>query len=94
MGNCLRRDGAAARWAGEEWDFLAADVEDGGKSQGSTAVSTEVKIKITKRQLEELLGKVDVEEMSVQQVLAQLISAGESRHRSWRPVLQSIREVD
>lgn len=104
MGNCIRRDGAAAQWAGEEWDFLAAK-DDGRegllgeieKKKSSTA-ATEVKIKITKRQLEELLGKVDIKEMSVQQVLAQLIGVDdqfhESRHRHWRPVLQSIPEVD
>ncbi|CAK9317711.1 unnamed protein product [Citrullus colocynthis] len=113
MGNCLRRDGEAAQWAGEEWDFLATEDDDGReellsdskKKKCSTAemaaastTATEVKIKITKRQLEELLGKVDVKEMSVQQVLAQLIGVGdqfhESRHRHWRPVLQSIPEVD
>lgn len=113
MGNCLRRDGEAAQWAGEEWDFLAAQDDDGReellsdskKKKCSTAemaaastTATEVKIKITKRQLEELLGKVDVKEMSVQQVLAQLMGVGdqfhESRHRHWRPVLQSIPELD
>lgn len=64
-----------------------------------TTTSTEVKIKITKKQLEELLGKVDVKDMSVQQVLAQLISVSDkfqttSLHRSWRPALQSIPEVN
>ena len=60
--------------------------------------TTEVKIKITKRQLEELLGKVDVKDMSVQQVLAQLISVSDGYQtqqlRSWRPALQSIPEVN
>ncbi|KAK9269414.1 hypothetical protein L1049_001187 [Liquidambar formosana] len=57
----------------------------------------EVKIKITKKQLEELLGKVDVQGLSVQQVLAQLMSVSdryESHQRSWRPALKSIPEVN
>ncbi|KAJ9182664.1 hypothetical protein P3X46_006633 [Hevea brasiliensis] len=63
----------------------------------STSSSTEVKIKITKKQLEELLGRVDMKELSVKQVLAQLmIEVGsdrcESHQRSWRPNLQSIPE--
>ncbi|XP_038896531.1 uncharacterized protein LOC120084782 [Benincasa hispida] len=110
MGNCLRRDDAVAQWAGEDWDFLAAEghdgqeglLRDGEKKKCSAAVASTtaatVKIKITKRQLEELLGKVDIKEISVQQVLAQLIGVGdqfhESRHRHWRPVLQCIPEVD
>ncbi|KAK2990289.1 LOW QUALITY PROTEIN: hypothetical protein RJ640_014741 [Escallonia rubra] len=54
--------------------------------------TTEVKIKITKKQLGELLGKIDG--LPVQQVLAQLMSAGdgyEAHQRSWRPALQSNR---
>ncbi|EXB50304.1 hypothetical protein L484_017842 [Morus notabilis] len=64
----------------------------------STTSGTEVKIKITKKQLEKLLGKMDVKDMSVQQVLAQLISVSDKYQtqqiRSWRPALQSIPEVD
>ncbi|KAF8414089.1 hypothetical protein HHK36_002088 [Tetracentron sinense] len=89
------------------------DTRDGEKSQrtleieeekllgekGSCVSSsiTEVKIKITKKQLEELLGKVDVQGLSVQQVLAQLMNVSDqydqTQHRSWRPALQSIPEV-
>lgn len=63
----------------------------------STSSSTEVKFKITKKQLEELLGRIDMKELSVEQVLAQLMmSVGsdryESHQRSWRPNLQSIPE--
>lgn len=63
----------------------------------TTAASHEVKVKITKKQLEELLGRVDVKELSVQQVLAQLINVSnqyETNQRSWRPALQSIPEVN
>ncbi|KAH9651700.1 hypothetical protein KPL70_026852 [Citrus sinensis] len=72
-------------------------------SPTSAASSTEIKIKITKKQLEELLGKADVKGLSVQQVLAHLINVNvsssndryhETNQRSWRPALQSIPEVN
>lgn len=59
------------------------------------STTTEVKIKITRKQLEELLGIVDVKELSVHQVLAQLMNVSdryETQQRSWRPALQSIPE--
>ncbi|KAL6954674.1 hypothetical protein U1Q18_042891 [Sarracenia purpurea var. burkii] len=65
-------------------------------SSPTTETATEVKIKITKKQLEELLGRMDVEGISVQQLLVQLISASdryETHQRSWRPALQSIPEA-
>lgn len=72
-------------------------------SSTSAASSTEIKIKITKKQLEELLDKAEVKELSVQQVLAHLIDFNvssntdryhETHQRSWRPALQSIPEVN
>ncbi|XVE80384.1 hypothetical protein DITRI_Ditri14bG0135500 [Diplodiscus trichospermus] len=69
-----------------------------GFTTSSSATAThEIKVKITKKQLEELLGRVDVKELSVQQVLAQLINVGnqyDANQRSWRPALQSIPEVN
>ncbi|KAA8523683.1 hypothetical protein F0562_010106 [Nyssa sinensis] len=53
--------------------------------------ATEVKIKISKKQLEDLLSRMDVQGLSVQQVLAQLVN-GETHQRAWRPALQSIPE--
>ncbi|CAN1799826.1 hypothetical protein LINPERHAP1_LOCUS22264 [Linum perenne] len=72
----------------------------GGEKKGklinsTTTEAVEVKIKITKKQLEEMLGKVDVKQLSVQQVVAHLITVSdkfEAQHRSWRPNLQSIPE--
>lgn len=61
------------------------------------AKTTEVKIKITKKQLEELLGKVEVQGLSVHQLLDQLMSASDrfvAQQRSWRPALQSIPEIN
>ncbi|XVF34004.1 hypothetical protein REPUB_Repub18cG0019800 [Reevesia pubescens] len=66
-------------------------------SSATTNPTHEVKVKITKKQLEELLGRVYVKELSVQQVLAQLINVSnqyEANQRSWRPALQSIPEVN
>ncbi|GMJ10327.1 hypothetical protein like AT3G20340 [Hibiscus trionum] len=67
-------------------------------STTSSSATREVKVKITRKQLVELLGSVDVKELSVQQVLAQLINVGDQYdqedQRSWRPALQSIPEVN
>ncbi|KAF3453470.1 hypothetical protein FNV43_RR03910 [Rhamnella rubrinervis] len=66
------------------------------ESGGGGGRRTEVKIKITKKQLEELLGRADVKDMSVQQVLERLIRVSDgydqTHQRSWRPALQSIPE--
>ncbi|KAK2977880.1 hypothetical protein RJ640_020224 [Escallonia rubra] len=71
-------------------------LRDSKGSSDPPFTTTEVKIKITKKQLEELLGKIDVKGLPVQQVLAQLMSAGDgykAHQKSWRPALQSIPEV-
>ncbi|KAE8680217.1 LRR receptor-like serine/threonine-protein kinase GSO1-like [Hibiscus syriacus] len=64
----------------------------------SSSATHEVKVKITRKQLVELLGRVDLKELSVQQVLAQLINVShqydQAYQRSWRPTLQSIPEVN
>nr|XP_016465152.1 PREDICTED: uncharacterized protein LOC107788025 [Nicotiana tabacum] len=63
----------------------------------STPVVKEVKIKITKKQLSELTGKADVQGISVHQLLTELMKVSEGfelHHRSWRPALQSIPEVN
>ncbi|PIN11175.1 hypothetical protein CDL12_16224 [Handroanthus impetiginosus] len=69
--------------------------EKDGVSSGSLAQGTEVKIKISKKQLEKLLKEADIEGLSVQQVLAKLNDGShrfEAHRRSWRPALQSIAE--
>ncbi|GMI63748.1 hypothetical protein like AT3G20340 [Hibiscus trionum] len=111
MGNCLRPQ-SSTQWAGDDWGASAADDDGTGTEEkhgfittSSTAAITTtttthaVKVKITKKQLEELLGRVDVNELSVQQVLEQLINVSnqydsEANQRSWRPKLQSIPEVN
>ncbi|KAL7601501.1 uncharacterized protein LOC111897385 [Lactuca sativa] len=68
----------------------------GGKRKRRT---TEVKIKITKKQLEELLGMQEMQGLTLQQVLTQLMNSSsninggfESNQRPWRPALHSIPE--
>jgi iron uptake system EfeUOB component EfeO/EfeM len=82
----------------DDWDFHASEGDSPAKSNCAGAkATTEVKIKITKKQLEELLSKVDMRELRVEQVLAQLMNHSngyESLQRSWRPALQSIPEAD
>ncbi|GMJ15953.1 hypothetical protein like AT3G20340 [Hibiscus trionum] len=84
----------------EEKGLVRNHQKDGFITTSSTPIPTthEVKVKITKKQLEELLGRVDVNELSVHQVLAQLINVSnqydEANQRSWRPKLQSIPEVN
>lgn len=102
MGNCLKHQ-SSTKYAtddeGDSWDFQA-DEGAFATSKGATTngkPKTEVKIKISKKQLEELLGKADMRELRVEQVLAELISHSrgyESLHKPWRPALQSIPEVN
>uniref|UniRef100_A0A1D1XVF6 Porphobilinogen deaminase n=1 Tax=Anthurium amnicola TaxID=1678845 RepID=A0A1D1XVF6_9ARAE len=66
--------------------------------RGVNPAATEVKIKITKRQLEELLRKVDAQGLPLHQVLAHLTSGAiddalHDRPHHWRPALQSIPEA-
>ncbi|KAL3639964.1 hypothetical protein CASFOL_014932 [Castilleja foliolosa] len=77
---------------------------DGGEDEKSSnnlssglSTGTEVKIKISKKQLEKLLKKADFQGLSAEQILAQLMNDGgdwseEAHRRAWRPELQSIPE--
>ncbi|XP_058784161.1 uncharacterized protein LOC131658930 [Vicia villosa] len=101
MGNCLKGQ-SSNKYATDdedEWDFPASKGNNMAEKIGVTGAktTTEVKIKITKKQLEELLRKVDIRELKVDQVLTQLINHSngyKSFERSWRPALQSIPEMD
>ncbi|KAJ8622055.1 hypothetical protein MRB53_030584 [Persea americana] len=58
---------------------------------------TKIKIKPTKKQMEELLAKVGMHGMSIELMLTQLVNKdGECHlhHRAWQPELQSIPEVN
>ncbi|KAF8026225.1 hypothetical protein BT93_F2891 [Corymbia citriodora subsp. variegata] len=66
----------------------------------AAAARKEVRIRITKRQLKELLGKPDMgEEKPVERLVSQLMAMSasdwlETGQRSWRPALKSIPEVN
>ncbi|CAK9321833.1 unnamed protein product [Citrullus colocynthis] len=109
MGNCVSSKffcGKSSRISDEEAlemmkrSLMAYD----GTSRSSVAAAgttTEVKIKITKRELEILLGNYKVvevkEELPTAQFLSRLIDvddALEMQPQSWRPSLQSIPEKD
>lgn len=82
------------------YDSSSTTLKIGGGGGGGGP--TEVKVKMTKKQLEELMGRVELKQMTVQQVLAQLIMTVSSNsdpyetdhQQPWRPVLQSIPEVN
>ncbi|CAI9756598.1 unnamed protein product [Fraxinus pennsylvanica] len=107
MGNCCRRESSMV-WASvdDEWNQSVTPK----KEKESLLISDnhrnreEVKIKITKRQLQEFLGRVDMEDLTTEQALCQLVNVGASAgagdlshvrsQRLWRPRLHSIPEVD
>ncbi|KAL0306371.1 UNVERIFIED_CONTAM: hypothetical protein Scaly_1237500 [Sesamum calycinum] len=111
MGNCIRKGSTAEWGGEDWGSFGSVDKTRTrgdlyGESLGvqkksllaesdGVLSSTEVKIKISRKELEQLVKKADAEGLSVQQVLAQLMDVGdrfEAHQRSWRPALQSIPE--
>ncbi|KAL2944590.1 Leucine aminopeptidase [Bienertia sinuspersici] len=106
MGNCLRHD-SKVHWAGEDWTpALMTDVEkseikkEEERHKKDEPKIREVKVKITKKQLEELLGNMsNIQEqgLSPEQVIGKLVKVSvhyETHiHKSWKPRLQSIPEV-
>ncbi|KAK1407035.1 hypothetical protein QVD17_38645 [Tagetes erecta] len=104
MGNCVRTS-FSNKHGDWERSFLSGDsrgeirkrVGDRFSSlDGKKPMTTEVKIKISKKQLEELLGAKEMHGLTLEQVLNRLMNGGDevvrSDQRSWRPALQSIPE--
>ncbi|CDP04395.1 unnamed protein product [Coffea canephora] len=97
---------AQKKYVPENQSLLDDDHNPGFSSSSSSSSSfsngREIKIRITKKQLEKLLGEVDVGEMPVDQMLSRLINASDQHFQvqnqqqrwSWRPRLQSIPEVN
>jgi hypothetical protein len=109
MGNCGASQRAVESWAdGDEWEDEAAassSSEDDGHRERMEHVA-EVTIRITKRQLHELMerkgagnGHGKISRRSTQQLLADIMNSGEvhnhDQHRKahWKPALQSIPEA-
>ncbi|KAK4344010.1 hypothetical protein RND71_037104 [Anisodus tanguticus] len=92
------------QWGGEDWGFPSpvpeteedfCHLKGSNHSSSMSILATEVKVKITKKQLSELMGKADVQGLSVHQLLTQMMNVSERfelHHHSWRPALQSIPE--
>ncbi|XP_006644834.1 uncharacterized protein LOC102706426 [Oryza brachyantha] len=104
MGNCGASQRAVESWAdGDEWEEEAAassSSEDDHRERREHAA--EVTIRITKRQLHELMeGKAGHgrSRRSTQQLLADIMNSGEVHHHDqhreahWKPALQSIPEA-
>jgi len=104
MGNCLRPQ-RAATWAdGDEWEEEAEVCS----RTAAAAAAVEVKIRVTRRQLQELLEKAGcggglgdggkAKRRQVEEVLAELMTSGrvcyqQEMRRHWRPALYSIPEA-
>ncbi|CAN6457615.1 unnamed protein product [Victoria cruziana] len=89
-----RRSSTDGELQGKDGEFGMGD----HKGRAQKAMSTEVKIKVTKKQLEKLVSLVGMQGMSVEELLEKVASLrgteSQARHKHWRPALQSIPEVD
>ncbi|XP_020258429.1 uncharacterized protein LOC109834825 [Asparagus officinalis] len=104
MGNCIDRQ-RAVTWVDDYDDYDEDCVSeestsskddysiDTNSGKNAFSASTELKLKITKKQLEKLLKRIDGRDLTVQEVLANLMSHHEDPDRHWKPALQSIPEV-
>ncbi|XVF26032.1 hypothetical protein REPUB_Repub13aG0265100 [Reevesia pubescens] len=111
MGNCIRHEKSS--WSDDdEWGSLVSSThrhgDDGDEINirekdkllgGKTDENTrEVKITISKKELEQLVQKLDMQGLTLEQVLARIKDRDHvfemEQHRPWKPVLQSIPEVN
>lgn len=105
MGNCLRLR-RAATWAdGDEWEEEAEPCSKAKAAPAAVEDKVEVKIRVTRRQLQELLEKATAggkaSQRQVEEVLAELMTSGtvcyprqrDEIRRHWRPALYSIPEA-
>ncbi|KAK3162176.1 hypothetical protein QOZ80_1AG0036380 [Eleusine coracana subsp. coracana] len=108
MGNCLKLQRGAAWADGHEWEE-EEEVVVKRKPAVVKTESVEVKIKVTKRQLQELLEKAGgggqdckMRQREVEKVLAELMNSGVVCHQlqqeemmmgNWRPSLHCIPEA-
>lgn len=105
MGNCLRPQ-RAATWAdGDEWEE-AKVCSKASAAAAAVEEKVEVKIRVTRRQLKELLEKAgggsgygkQAKRRQVEEVLAELMTSGRVCYQQemrghWRPALYSIPEA-
>ncbi|KAI6704509.1 hypothetical protein NL676_007471 [Syzygium grande] len=115
MGNCCRAESSSSSsmiWAGDDWNSLLNDGRESksvlndadGKRVSSSSHAREIKIKISKKELEKLVQITEADGLSLEQLLPLLINKNTldhhqsgfvkyGGHRSWRPALQSIPEA-
>ncbi|XVE87792.1 hypothetical protein DITRI_Ditri19aG0016600 [Diplodiscus trichospermus] len=111
MGNCIRH--GKSSWADDDdWGSLASTHQQ-GDDHGEVSImekekllggtrdenTREVKITISKKELERLVQNVNMQGLTLEQVLVRMVKGGgdgyeAEHHRSWRPMLQSIPEVN
>ncbi|KAG8068165.1 hypothetical protein GUJ93_ZPchr0005g14952 [Zizania palustris] len=90
MGNCAAPSRRAASWT-DDGELVSPEL---GLEERTGGV--EVKINVSRRQLQELLEMAAAAGGGDGVVLASIINAGEvvdHRHRHWKPALQSIPEA-
>ncbi|CAO2177939.1 unnamed protein product [Urochloa humidicola] len=104
MGNCAVTQHAVTSWADDgEWDEPAAE-EDAAGTSGRKEEHAEVTIRITRKQLQELMEKRAgglqglKSRRAAAQLLADVMNAGQVYHHHcraphWKPALQSIPEA-
>ncbi|KAL6614341.1 hypothetical protein ACP70R_036611 [Stipagrostis hirtigluma subsp. patula] len=104
MGNCLKLHRAASWVDDDEWE-AAGEEKEVGPAAVEKMERVEVKIRVSRRQLQELLEKAGGRDgkpgRQVEKVLAELMSSGtvcyrepeEMRGHHWRPSLYSIPEA-
>ncbi|CAO2177940.1 unnamed protein product [Urochloa humidicola] len=109
MGNCCLKLNRAAVWAdGDEWEEEWAESKAAKVAAAEAKMDhhrVEVKIRVTKRQLQELLEKAGghrgcAKAQQAEKVLAELMTSGrvcyqklhEEMRGHWRPALYSIPE--
>ncbi|KAH0459392.1 hypothetical protein IEQ34_012206 [Dendrobium chrysotoxum] len=103
MGNCLRRR-QPVTWADEDdedehWIKTERDEELTTRPKESPASSTEVRIRISKKQLDELLRQAEIKGLPTRDVMIELINMSMAESNEiihdqyhWKPALRSIAE--
>ncbi|KAL6853495.1 hypothetical protein ACP4OV_019524 [Aristida adscensionis] len=103
MGNCLKLHRAASWVDDDEWEAAGEEAGATAAAAGEKMERVEVRIKVTRRQLQELLEKKaggKRQGRQLEEVLAELMSSGTVCYRQpeemkthWRPALYSIPEA-
>ncbi|KAK8629922.1 hypothetical protein V6N13_078739 [Hibiscus sabdariffa] len=114
MGNCIRLQKACRVNDNDDWGSLLSiykesEGDDGGFTStvererllggGQNMSTREMRITISKKELELLVQKAEIQCLTLEQVLTNMVNSGGDLYeaeqpRPWKPVLQSIPEVN